>query len=81
MVLKYRLKQLTKKRGYIYRQNDEISKILKGTDDRKNELLKLVQNSEHGMIGKIKLIFNKDVYRTNKENDLVYRLAVLVGKL
>lgn len=80
-VLKYRLKQLTKKRGYIYRQNDEISKIIKGTDDSKNELLKLVQNSEHGMIGKIKLIFNKDVYRTNKENDLVYRLAVLVGKL
>lgn len=81
IVLKHRLKQLTKKRGYIYRQNDEVIRTFKSIDCGKNDLLKLVQNGEHGILGKIRLVLNKQIYRTGRENDLVYRLAVLLGKL
>lgn len=80
-ILKYRLKQLRKKRGYIYRQNEEIFKAYEITNEDKRRLLKLVQNSEKGILGKIKLVFHREIYRTTKENDLVYRLAVLIGKL
>ena len=80
-ILKYRLKQLSKKRGYIYRQNEEILKAYEITNEDKRRLLRFVQNSEKGILGKIKLVFYREIYRTTKENDLVFRLAVLIGKL
>lgn len=80
-VLKYRLKQLTKKRGYIFRQNEELLKAYPNISIEKNKLLKLVQDSEHGMKGKLCLAVNQDIYRNGREDDLVYRLIVLLGKL
>lgn len=80
-ILKYRLKQLSKKRGYIYRQNEEILKTFEVINQDKIKLIKLVQNSEKGILGKIELVFHREIYRTTRGDDLVYRLAVLIGKL
>lgn len=80
-VLKYRVKQLTKKRGYIFRQNEEVIRAYKQIDITKRRLLELVQESEHGIAGKIRLAINRNIYRNGKEDDLVYRLIVILGKL
>ena len=80
-ILKYRLKQLSKKRGHIYRQNEEAIKAYEKIDVTKRRLLELVQESEHGIAGKIKLAVNRNIYRNGKEDDLVYRLIVILGKL
>lgn len=80
-ILKYRLKQLKKKRGYIYRQNEALLEAFENMDVPQKKLVSLVQNSENGIIGKVRLIFNKRIYRTTRENDLVYRFVVMLGKL
>lgn len=80
-ILKYRLNQLSKKRGYIYRQNEELLNAFETMETENRKLLNLVHNSENGICGKIRLILNRDIYRTAKENDLIYRLVVLIGKL
>lgn len=80
-VLEYRMQQLGKKRGYIYRQNEELFINFKDINSEKKGLLELVQNSEKGVLGKIRLVLNQELYRTKKEDDLVYRIAVLLGKL
>ena len=80
-VLKYRLQQLTKKRGYIFRQNEEVIKAFPGMETEKKKLLEMVQKSEHGAISKVRLIRNQEIYRNGREDDLVYRMAVLIGKL
>lgn len=80
-IFKYRLKQLKKKRGYIYRQNEELLNAFEDISAQQQKMISMVQNSENGIVGKIRLIFSKAIYRTTRENDLVYRLAVLFGKL
>ena len=80
-VLKYRVQQLTKKRGYIFRQNEEVIRAYAQIDGNKRKLLEVVQKSEHGVIGKIRLAANRDIYRNRREDDLVYRLIVMLGKL
>ncbi len=80
-VLKYRMKQLTKKRGYIYRQNEEIMRAYPQIDLKKKRLLETVQKSEHGLAGKLRLAVNREIYRNGREDDAVYRMIVLLGKL
>lgn len=80
-VLKYRIKQLTKKRGYIYRQNEELRKAYTQIDFKKQRLLEMVQGSEHGLAGKLRLAVNREIYRNGREDDVVYRMIVLLGKL
>lgn len=80
-ILKYRIRQLTKKRGYIYRQVEEITKAYEITDQQKQTLIRLVKESEHGFPGKLRLVMNHEIYRNGREDDFVYRAAVLLGKL
>ena len=80
-VLKYRLQQLTKKRGYIFQQNEEVLKAFPQIDIEKRRLLEMVQQSEQGIVEKIRLACNRKIYRNGKEDDMVYRMIVIMGKL
>lgn len=80
-VLKYRLVQLTKKRGYLFRQNEELLKAFPQMEMKKKKMVELVLHSEHGFMDKVRLIGNRKIYRNGREDDLVYRMAVLMGKL
>lgn len=85
-LLKYRLNQLQKPRGEIYRQIDEFYACY--ADAWQSDLyasnlhlLRKVQRSKIGLIDRIRLISDKRVYRQKWEDDLVYRGIVLLGKL
>ena len=81
-VYKYRFKQLFAKRGQIYRQLEELEKCC--GKDMKPEQVKLVKNlsdSEKSLSARIKLYGDKMIYRNESSRDLVYRLAMLTGKL
>lgn len=80
-ILKYRIKQLAQKRGYIFRQNEELIKEYREIDIQKRELLKLIQKSQKGLFPKVRLAINRNIYRNKMEDDLVYRIVVLLGKL
>lgn len=80
-VWKYRLSQLSEKRGYIYPQLEEIKKWYVGYDEGKANSLEMVLGAKSGIIKRIRLIRNRAIYRNNKMDDLVYRGIVLVGKL
>lgn len=78
----YRLKQLNKPRGGIYRQVKEFVMVFGRDMSAKNmglatELLK----SEKNIFSRLKVINNKEIFRQKADDDLVFRIIVLIGKL
>lgn len=80
-IFRYRIKQLFKKRGYIFAQNEELVKAYSNMETKKRKLLELVQKSQYSIMAKLRLAVNRDIYRNKREDDVVYRLIVLIGKL
>ena len=80
-VWKYRFRQLKEKRGELYLQLAEAAQWYRGMDEDKKQLLKRVLNAKHGMRNRIRLIFDRRVYRNGRMDDIVYRGIVLIGKL
>lgn len=80
-VWKYRFQQLTKSRGEIYAQLEEIKTQCSDCDDEKMCVLDLVLKSRKGIGNKLRLVANKSIYRNKRMDDIVYRGIVLIGKL
>lgn len=80
-IWKYRFGQLWQKRGYIYPQLEEVKKWYSGYDTDKGAMLDSVLCAKSGMVNRIKLIRNREIYRNSRMDDLVYRGIVLLGKL
>lgn len=80
-VWRYRLGQLTAKRGNIYPQLEEVKKWYPDMDAEKMQLLECVLGAKKGLRGKLALICDKRIYRNSREDDLVYRGIVMLGKL
>lgn len=79
-LLKYRLGELKKPRGELYRQARELSAHYKLPHD-KQEIIDKFLAAENSLIGRIRLLQDKRFYRQKKGDDLVFRLIVLFGKL
>lgn len=80
-VWKYRLGQLTARRGYIYPQLEELKKWYPDMTEEKRQMVERVLGARRGLGKKIKLICDKKIYRNSREDDLVYRGIVMLGKL
>lgn len=85
-LLKYRLTQLQKPRGEIYRQiacfRESYKCLLTQEKYEKNvRLLEQLLFSEKSAIAKICVALNHKLFRQKLEDDLVFRLVVLIGKL
>ncbi len=81
-VYKYRFKQLFAKRGQIYRQLEELERCC--GQDMKSEQVKLVKEvckTENTLLTRMRLFGDKKIYRNDASRDLVYRLAMFLGKL
>ena len=79
---KYRLRQLVCKRGDIYRQVEEFQSHFKKNLNRKDVVLaKLVCGSSKSIFERIKLVFNSNIYRQKTEDNFVFKLIVILGKL
>lgn len=81
-VYKYRFKQLFAKRGQIYRQLEEFERCCgeNGMALEQAEQVKEILNGEKSLLARIRLFRDKKIYRNNGR-DLVYRLAMMAGKL
>lgn len=85
-LLKYRLTQLIKPRGNIYKQAREFLEIFTQKPDRPvpAEMRKIAEKllrSQESFKGKLSLIFNRRIYRQKISDDFIMRLAILIGKL
>lgn len=80
-VWRYRFGQLRAKRGYIYPQLEELKKWYSDMPEENKQLLDCVLASKKGYASKIKLVCEKRIYRNSREDDLVYRGIVMIGKL
>lgn len=85
-LLKYRLTQLLKPRGEIYRQTacfrESYKKLLKLEKHSENlRLLEQLLFSEKSIRAKICVAINRNLFRQRVEDDLVFRFIVLIGKL
>ena len=80
-VWKYRIGQLTAKRGYLYPQLREVAAWYPDMAADKRQMLQQVLLAEKGFQNRIRLILNKNIYRNDKRDDFVYRGIVMIGKL
>lgn len=83
-IAKHRIKQMFSKRGQIYRQLHALEEYLKNDsaiNDEYYNQLKMVLDSEHSLINRVKLVVRSDIYMNDKSRDRVYRFKILTGKL
>lgn len=81
-LVKYRLSQLSKPRGEIYRQIKVFVDAFGGNIDSRNEaMVYKVLKSERSLSSRIALILDHRFFRQKKSDDLVFRGIVLIGKL
>lgn len=80
-VWKYRFGQLTAKRGYIYPQLEELMKWYSDIPVEKRQMAERVLGARKGFARRVRLIRDKGIYRNSREDDLVYRAIVMLGKL
>ena len=82
-ILRYRLRQVFLKRGDVYRQLEELNNGYLEISEEKRLLINLILASENSMLKRLELVRNKEIYRVGDENkdDLVYRIAAIMGKL
>lgn len=82
-ILKYRFRQLFARRGYIFRQLEELKCCLGDLilSSEKTNMLNKVLQAENSFVGRIKLLSDRRIYKGLPDDDRVYRMAMLVGKL
>ena len=81
-LLKYRIGQLFKPRGEIYRQIKVFDNVFGGIlDSKQKSMIYKVLSSKQGLVNRILLITDKKVFRQKLVDDLVFRGSVLIGKL
>ena len=81
-LIKYRLSQLLKPRGEIYRQIKEFRTAFRGNIGSRNEaMIFKILRSERCLGARIALICDRRIFRQKKSDDLVFRGIVLIGKL
>ena len=80
-VWKYRLGQLKEKRGELYLQLREVRKWYDDMGEDKMRMIDSVLSTEKSFWNKVRLGFDKKIYRNAIVDDLVYRGIVLIGKL
>lgn len=85
-LLKYRLEQLMKPRGEIYRQaacfRESYKKKLEGTAKKKErDMLDQLLLAEKKIGKRIRLALDSRYFRQKRGDDIVFRAIVLVGKL
>lgn len=85
-LLQYRLGQLMKPRGEIYRQVEEFvvnfAEQMKRTEMRpKYKLIIRLLSSKVGLLGKLSVVFNNRLFRQKNQDDLIFRIITLIGKL
>lgn len=79
-LLKYRIGELIKPRGALYKQARELCTHYRLTDD-KQEIIDKFLSAENSTIGRFRLLQDRRFYRQKKGDNLVFRLIVLFGKL
>lgn len=81
-LLQYRLGQLLKPRGEIYRQVEEFEQSFLNKIDRIHmRLICSLVNSENNLFGRMQVAIKKEYFRQKRSDDLVFRGIVLLGKL
>lgn len=81
-LLQYRIGQLMKPRGEIYRQVEEFERNY--SDKIGNTHIKLIHglvNSRNNLFGRLQVVMKKEYFRQKHMDDLVFRGIVLLGKL
>ncbi len=85
-LLKYRLEQLGKPRGEIYRQTEEFLTVYgtemerRGKQKELGQLRKLL-SSEKSMQNRFRVACDRQYFRQKRMDDLIFRGIVLIGKL
>lgn len=85
-LLKYRLEQLRKPRGEIYRQTEEFLTVYgaemesMGKQRELSQIRKLL-SSEKNMCNRFRVACDRQYFRQKRMDDLVFRGIVLIGKL
>lgn len=79
-LLKYRIGELIKPRGALYKQARELCTHYRLTDD-KQEIIDKFLSAENSIIGRFRLLQDRRFYRQKKGDNLVFHLIVLFGKL
>ncbi|WP_186424206.1 glycosyltransferase family 2 protein [Lacrimispora celerecrescens] len=78
----YRMKQLKKPRGEIYRQVKEFVMAFEREIPAKNKDLAIeLLKAEKSFLSRIKIFSNKEIFRQKADDDLIFRIIVLIGKL
>lgn len=78
----YRMKQLKKPRGEIYRQVKEFVMVFEREMPAKNKDLAIeLLKAEKSIFSRLKIVKNKEIFRQKTNDDLVFRIIVLIGKL
>ncbi|GLC82492.1 glycosyltransferase family 2 protein [Lacrimispora brassicae] len=81
-LLFYRLKQLNKPRGEIYRQVKEfVAAFGREMSEENMRLATELLKAEKNIFLRLKVVKNKELFRHKAYDDLVFRIIVLFGKL
>lgn len=81
-LIKYRITQLLKPRGQIYRQIEEFQDAFGEIISQQHKsMISKVLKSEHGIASRISLVIDHRFFRQKKSDDFVFRGIVLIGKL
>lgn len=81
-LLQYRLGQLLKPRGEIYRQVEVFERSFSNKIDRIHMgLIRSLASSENNLFGRLQVAIKKEYFRQKRSDDLVFRGIVLLGKL
>ena len=85
-LLQYRLKELLKPRGEIYRQGKMFLEtfhkdLLNKSHKQSFEMLEKLLLSEKGFKNRISVIVDTRFFRQKKQDDIIFRGIVLIGKL
>lgn len=86
VLLKYRLAQLLEPRGAIYCQAREFLEIFRQKieltiPDEERRLTEKLLRSQESFKGRLSLVLDRTIYRQKTSDDLIMRLAILIGKL
>lgn len=80
-LLKYRIKQIFKKRGEIYLQAEEFLTVYPEISEFNKRLICLLLKSKRSFAGRIQVVFNTQFFRQKRSDDLLFRIITLFGKL
>lgn len=81
-LVKYRIAQLLKPRGELYRQIEEFSNVFNELISMKNhDMVCKILRSKYGVYSRIALALDRRFFRQKKSDDLVFRGIMLIGKL